>query len=176
MSSVRDFIDLIDQDNNLDAQTVFDNELQTRIQQSLNNKREEVAGTFVSDDIEESTILEAKFKKMRKKGKPSTDWQKNMGEKLKTAAGSLMTFNSDGTIKMDVEPLMDARYQETTAAVELVDGIVKQYVKGMTFNKSTYDGVKHTDDDGNIWEFGTAPFGRKTKYVITIKPPKTSKD
>ena len=61
MSNVRDFIDHIDQDNNLDAQTVFDNELQTRIQQSLNNKREEVAGTFVSDDIEESTILEAKF-------------------------------------------------------------------------------------------------------------------
>tara|TARA_A100001011_G_C14130463_1_gene765194 strand:+ start:64 stop:240 length:177 start_codon:yes stop_codon:yes gene_type:complete len=48
MSSVRDFIDHIDQDNNLDAQNVFNSELQTRIQQSLNNKREEVANSLIN--------------------------------------------------------------------------------------------------------------------------------
>ena len=44
---VRDFIDAIDAGDNVKAQSDFDSEMSTRISSALDNKRQEVAKTFI---------------------------------------------------------------------------------------------------------------------------------
>jgi len=118
-------------------------------------------------------IQEAKYrpKKIRKKGKPESDWQKNMENYLAGQGGSstLAIYNSDGTITLEVKPST----KFGVPAINLVDGLVKSRVKGLTHNRETYDKIKHKDDDGNTWEFNAIGSGGNEMYKITIKPPKS---
>jgi hypothetical protein len=161
---VRDFIDAIDAGDNINAQSNFDSEMSIRISDALQTKRMEVAKSFVnSSDIQEKY----KPKKIRKKGKPESDWQKNMENYLAGAPASLAIYNSDGTITLEVTP------DPNVGAIQYVDSIVKSRVEGLTHNRKTYDKIKHTDKDGNTWEFNAVDWRGTEMYKITIKPPKS---
>ena len=117
-------------------------------------------------------VQEAKFrpKKIRKKGNPESDWQKNMENHLAGSAGSsiIAIYNSDGTITLEVKPST----KFGIPAINLVDSIVKDKIEGLTHNRKTYDKIKHTDKDGNTWDFNAIGSGGNEMYKIDIKPPK----
>ena len=163
---LKDFIDSIDASDNIKAKNDFDLEMSTRISDALETKRMEVAKSFVnSSDIQEKY----KPKKIRKKGKPESDWQKNMENYLAGAPASLAIYNPDGTITLEVKPSV----KFGVPAINLVDGIVKSRIDGLTHNRKTYDNIKHTDKDGNTWEINAIGSGANEMYKIDIKPPKS---
>ena len=116
-------------------------------------------------------VREAKYrpKKMRKKGKPESDWQKNMENYLAGEGGSstLAIYKPDGTITLEVKPSL----KFDVKAINFVDGLVKYKIDGLTHNRETYDKIKHTDKDGNTWEFNAIGSGKNQMYTIDIKPP-----
>ena len=88
---------------------------------------------------------------------------------LAGAPASLAIYNSDGTITLEVKPSV----KFGVPAINLVDGLVKSRVKGLTHNRETYDKIKHKDDDGTTWDFNAIGSGGNEMYKITIKPPKS---
>lgn len=162
---IRNFIDAIADGDNIEARNEFDLAMSSKLTVNLNDKRQEVAQSFVnSNDIQEAKGY--KPKKLKRKGKPVSDWQKDMEKKLAGSAASLAIYNADGSITLEVKPTGDVN------AIQFVDSIVKSRIDGMTHNRKTYDKVKHSDGNGNTWEFNEVDFGQTKMYKIEIKPPK----